>query len=570
MTQPTFGISFIRSDDDKRPMVQSDMSIIGLVLPSSDADQNLFPLNMPVEFNSSDAAYLVGAGTGDLYRALVKINNQLGDFQVAARIVAVRVAQGANKDATIANIVGDLAQGTGLYALLKAQQLLGVTPRLIGAPGYTGIAKSGISAIALNVGGSGYTTAPNVVFSGGNGTGAEATALLTKGIGALTLGVGGAGYATEPTVTIGAPDEQGGIQATAVATIANGAVTGFTITNKGSGYLTAPAVTLGAGATQATATAALTGIIKSVNINSAGVGYTSSPSVSFTGGSGTGAAANATVGYLANPICAALPPILSALLANAVVSGSGTGKAAALKFRQTLNSGRLIAIDTWDIVQVGTNSVEEDGAAAALGIMVRCDFERGGVPSKSPANQPVQGILGLKQFYSFSLTDGATEGQELLAAGVGIVERGEQTSESSISASGFTLIATDNCDPDPIWQMINVSRVRDFTHLALLKSIRLRLGRTNITGHGIQAVLNDMNTIMSELKAGDHIIGFEPAGFDPDKNNPENLRLGKIRLYFKQEEAPTLKNVTIDSKRDRAALTRLLGELISQANTLTA
>lgn len=47
---------------------------------------------------------------------------------------------------------------------------------------------------------------------------------------------GGAGYSTAPTVNIPAPTLAGGVQATATATIAGGAVTSVTLTNRGKGY----------------------------------------------------------------------------------------------------------------------------------------------------------------------------------------------------------------------------------------------------------------------------------------------------------------------------------------------
>jgi hypothetical protein len=72
---------------------------------------------------------------------------------------------------------------------------------------------------SILVGGSGYTSAPTVGFTGGGGTGAAATAIVT-----------------------------------------NGRVTGFTITNAGSGYTTPPTVGLtGGGGTGAQATAVLSG-----------------------------------------------------------------------------------------------------------------------------------------------------------------------------------------------------------------------------------------------------------------------------------------------------------------------
>ncbi len=74
--------------------------------------------------------------------------------------------------------------------------------------------------------------------------GAKGTATLARGaISAVAVnGTGGFGYTTAPTVTIASPAS--GTAATAVATVAQGAVTGFTITSSGSGYVKVPAVTV--------------------------------------------------------------------------------------------------------------------------------------------------------------------------------------------------------------------------------------------------------------------------------------------------------------------------------------
>ncbi|MES2570472.1 MAG: hypothetical protein V4710_10520 [Verrucomicrobiota bacterium] len=55
-------------------------------------------------------------------------------------------------------------------------------------------------------------------------------------------GTGGFGYTVPPAVTVAPPAS--GTTATAVANVAQGSVTGFTITNSGSGYLKTPAVTV--------------------------------------------------------------------------------------------------------------------------------------------------------------------------------------------------------------------------------------------------------------------------------------------------------------------------------------
>jgi FtsP/CotA-like multicopper oxidase with cupredoxin domain len=61
-----------------------------------------------------------------------------------------------------------------------------------------------VTAVTVNTGGSGYTSAPNVYFFGGGGTGVAATAALTAGaVTAISITNGGTGYTSAPQVTVG-------------------------------------------------------------------------------------------------------------------------------------------------------------------------------------------------------------------------------------------------------------------------------------------------------------------------------------------------------------------------------
>jgi len=131
------------------------------------------------------------------------------------------------------------------------------------------------------------------------GSGASATAVVSPTTGAIAqLNVINAGndYTGIPLVQI--TDATGnGSGATATATVANGKVTGLTLTAPGSGYLT-PTVAFISGGNSATATAALDANnqqVFSIAVTAQGTGYTSAPTVTFTGGGGTGAAATAQV-----------------------------------------------------------------------------------------------------------------------------------------------------------------------------------------------------------------------------------------------------------------------------------
>lgn len=411
MAPPVFGITIQRADDDARPAVWDDLSVIGLVGTAPAADATAYPLNEPVLIRSSDRAKLTALGaTGTLPDAVKLIDAQLGPFQSAALIVVVRVQAGSDTAGTIAALAGNAAAGTGVYALLEAGPALGHTPRLIAVPGFTS-------------------------------------------------------------------------------------------------QITAPATT--------------------------------------------------------NGVIAALSAVLPRLLAHAVVSGPGTGQQAAITWRESINSDRIIPIEPGAMMldDDGT-SYQVDAAPAILGIAVRRDFEFGGRPFHSWANQPVYGITGLSRPVPFSLTDGASEGQALLTANVGVITRGDLGVAGAIGDGGFVFIGTDNAGSDELWRFYNVMRGRDYIHLALLRSIRTYLGRFNLTGQTIQAVRNTIHGMLAQLQADGEILGFTE-NFVADQNDPDNLRQGRIVVRFQAEEAPVLRHITVESGRYRPALDALINDLAS-------
>jgi uncharacterized repeat protein (TIGR01451 family) len=81
--------------------------------------------------------------------------------------------------------------------------------------------------------------APTVVFSGGGGIGARATAFLSPSgtVSSVLVTSGGSGYTTAPAVSF---TSGGGSGATATATVSGGVVTAVTLNTPGAGYTTAP------------------------------------------------------------------------------------------------------------------------------------------------------------------------------------------------------------------------------------------------------------------------------------------------------------------------------------------
>lgn len=495
MSDPTFGLSISQVNEEPRPAITSNMSIVGLVGTAEDADDTAFPLDRAVPFYSDDVATLLKLGEGDLYDAVSAINEQLGSFQVAAQIVAVRAAEGASVSATIANLRGDVNAGTGMWALQEAPHEHGLTPRLVCfAGGYTSQANNGIKATAVTAGGTGYTAAPSVAFSGG---GSDPAKVLPTGIAVLGTGANA------------------------------GKVVDITITSPGAN-LTAP------------------------------------PTIAFTGGGGgTGATATATLDTVSNALVASMPSLLDSLLAVAVVDGPSSSQSAATAWRASISSKRIIPVDPAYKVMDKTGAVVvKPKAPYVIGIGLRVDHEHAGVPSHSWANQAVNGIVGTARPIPFSILDGANEGQTLLSQNIGITVRGER-SDGAIADGGYVFIGTDTCSDDTLWRFYNQVRMRDYIHLIFIKTLRFYLGKFNILGHAIQAVLNTMEFALRDLKADNHILGYR-VGFTRDKNSPEQLRLGRFTISFAAEEPAPLRYLGIESARYRPALDMLLSDLLAQ------
>jgi hypothetical protein len=130
----------------------------------------------------------------------------------------------------------------------------------------------------------------------------DGTNLVSIGsVGSVAITDGGSNYTSTPAVVISAPNQTGGIQATAQATVTANAVSFITLTDAGSGYTSPPTITItGGGGTNATAIASLVTFKKGtvvVNVTNGGTDYTNAANivVTISGGGGSNAAGTAIV-----------------------------------------------------------------------------------------------------------------------------------------------------------------------------------------------------------------------------------------------------------------------------------
>jgi hypothetical protein len=273
----------------------------------------------------------------------------------------------------------------------------------------------------------------------------------------------------------------------------------------------------------------------------------------------------------ANAVCASLPAVLNSLLAVAVVEGPNTSAADDKAWRESLDDKRLIPVTGGWTVLKGAPAVATAVPLAPriLGLAVAVDHANAGRPFKSWANRAIAGGLGPARNIPFSLTDGAVEGQDLLAHQIGVVVRGEDGVDTAISDAGFVFIGFENASPDPLWTQYHQVRGRDWIHLYFIRALRTYLGKFNLTQQTVQAVMNTMRTELRNRQTDGDILGFN-VSFVPAQNDPLNLRAGKVKIQFQGEEAPVLRQITISSARYLTALDDLVAALAAQPTPVAA
>jgi len=264
-----------------------------------------------------------------------------------------------------------------------------VTSVTIGGTSSSLIIPTSVGSITIGSGGTGYTSAPTVVFTGGGGSGASATAVLTGGVvSSITLSptygtglnytsaptisfTGGGGTGATATCTIGGAITVSFAAPTATTSVATSALTAapissVSLTNQGWYYTTAPlvSVTGGAGSGAFITSTIKDGKVISFNIVSAGTGYTSSPTLTLTDAP-AGVAATATLTFAGSKISGyTITGGSGYKTAPTVTIGAITGTSTtAATFQTVLGGTTYVKKFSWDIQPL---SLDECGIMRVL------------------------------------------------------------------------------------------------------------------------------------------------------------------------------------------------------------
>lgn len=141
------GIQVNEPVDGVRPILAKSTAVIGLVAtasaeagPASDALDAAFPLDRPVLVTDPRAALSVAGTGGTLAKALGTIADQGSPLVIVIRVAEGEADEANNltaQQATETNLIGGAVDGryTGIQALLAAEGVTGVRPRILAVPG---------------------------------------------------------------------------------------------------------------------------------------------------------------------------------------------------------------------------------------------------------------------------------------------------------------------------------------------------------------------------------------------------------------------------------------------------
>lgn len=138
-TEYHHGVRVIEINEGVRPIRTIATAIIGIVCTASDADAAAFPLDTPVLITSVHAAIGKAGTLGTLAKTLDAIADQATPLIVVVRVAdgvgADDAAKAADQTSKLIGTTTASGQMTGMKALLTAQTVLGVKPRILAVPG---------------------------------------------------------------------------------------------------------------------------------------------------------------------------------------------------------------------------------------------------------------------------------------------------------------------------------------------------------------------------------------------------------------------------------------------------
>ncbi len=234
---------------------------------------------------------------------------------------------------------------------------------------------------------------------------------------------------------------------------------------------------------------------------------------------------NASQTITSAPGATGLDALATRLRGIVVADGPGTTRAAALAYRSTIDSKRVIVVDPKVKVLAADGTVSNAPASAYVaGLIARSDRDPERGWWASPSNQVLLGIAGTSRPVSFILGDVDSEANALNAGQVTTIVR----------QGGWRLWGGRTLSSDPKWTFVSVVRTADRISRALLAAHLWAVDR-NIGATYVSSIIESVNAFLRALRAQGAILGGT-CWADRDLNTDESVAAG--RLYFDFDFTP--------------------------------
>ncbi|TCR07271.1 phage tail sheath C-terminal domain-containing protein [Neorhizobium sp. JUb45] len=288
------------------------------------------------------------------------------------------------------------------------------------------------------------------------------------------------------------------------------------------------------------------GKVVSVTVTSAGKGMTQAPVVAFTGGGSESGkvlpTATANIGDVGNPFVSALATITEQVKARAYIAGPNTTNADAVRFRATINSGRILPIDPAGIKNVDGVPVIVPIAPVFAGIRSRVVGSAEGV-SGSVSNKEIRTLDGVARTIAYPTDSNYLNDKQVATV---INENGLRTWGSRLATS------------DALWQFDSVRATADMINESL-EQIYFKWVDKKFTKANLKMMIEDGNAALRVFKKNDDILGGKV--WLSDINQPTVNANGQVYLNVEFEPVGLMEQIKITTHRNILYYQILLDEV---------
>ncbi|MBD8556912.1 phage tail protein [Rhizobium sp. CFBP 8762] len=278
------------------------------------------------------------------------------------------------------------------------------------------------------------------------------------------------------------------------------------------------------------------GQVVDIEITAPGKRLTEPLTITFEGGGADAGKvlpkATANIGDLGNPFVSALATITPQIRARAYINGPNTSNAEAIRFRQMVNSDRILIIDPMGLKNVNGKPVEVSSAAVFAGVRARVVASDEGV-SGSVSNKIIRSLDGVARAIQYPYDSNYLNEQHVSTI---INERGGLRTWGS-------RLATDKL----IWAFDSVRATADMINEAL-EDIYFQWADKKFTVANLKMMVEDGNAALRAFKSNDDILGGRV--WLSKQNTPTLNAGGKVFLDVEYEPVGLMEQINITAHRN--------------------